>query len=306
MKPNIVMIYMDDMGWRDIGCNGSSFYETPVIDRLAREGMRFTNAYAACPVCSPSRASLLTGKYPARTGITDWIGAHAQGLLEDTPYDDHLKESEYTLAHALRDGGYHTWHVGKWHLGEQPHWPEAYGFEENIGGCSWGRPMQGYFAPWGIATLSEGAPGDYLTDRLTDEAIALVQACDDRPFYLNLWHYAVHTPCDAPENLIEKYRRKAQALGLDKINPFVEGETFPCEHKKTERVTRRMIQSDPNYAAMVENLDLNIGRLLEGLEKAGKLKNTLILFTSDNGGLATAEGSPTCNAPLIRGQGVDV
>ena len=292
------------MGWRDLACYGSSFYETPNIDRLARAGMLFRNAYAACPVCSPSRASILTGKYPARVGITDFIGSDARGRLVDAPYLKQLPLSEASLALALREGDYETWHVGKWHLGGPETWPDKHGFDRNIGGCDWGLPRRGYFAPWGIPTLGEGPDGAYLTDRLTDEAVALIRGAGDRPFFLNLWHYAVHVPITvADRDLVEKYRKKAQTLGLDLLPTFEEGDFFPCEHKKDKRIVRRLVQSDPNYAAMIENLDSNIGRVLSALDETGKAQNTIVVFTSDNGGLATAEGSPTCNAPLSEGKG---
>ncbi len=302
-RPNIVLILIDDLGWSDLGCYGSTFYETPNLDRLCAQGMKFTNAYAASPVCSPTRASLLTGRYPARVGVTDWIGAHSRGLMREVPYVDHLPLTEISLARTLKECGYHTWHVGKWHLGAEAFYPERHGFDVNIGGCSWGLPLHGYFSPWGLPTLADGADGEYLTDRLTDEAIALIRQSDGQPFFLNLWYYSVHVPIQARAAKIRKYADKARDLGLDKVQTFVEGEFYPCNHKKQERVTRRIVQSDPAYGAMVESLDENIGRLLVALEELGVADNTLVLFTSDNGGLATAEGSPTCNAPLSEGKG---
>ncbi|MCK4515893.1 MAG: sulfatase, partial [Spirochaetaceae bacterium] len=177
------------------------------------------------------------------------------------------------------------------------------GFDVNIGGCHWGMPNNGYFSPWGIPTLEDGPEGEYLTDRLTDEAIRLIERKDERPFFLNLWHYSVHTPIQAKPDEIQKYEAKAKAMGLDTRQAFEEGDFFPCEHKKHERIRRRLIQSDPVYAAMVTNLDENIGRLLHVIEESGEANNTIVVFTSDNGGLATAEGSPTCNAPLSEGKG---
>lgn len=160
-QPNIVFIFLDDMGWKDLGCTGSDFYETPNIDKLSREGMQFENAYAACPVCSPSRASFLTGKYPARVGVTDWIDEAGtthplKGKVIDAPYLKHLPKDETTIAQLLKKAGYDTWHVGKWHLGSEEYYPEKYGFDVNIGGCSWGHPNEGYFAPYGIKTLDVG------------------------------------------------------------------------------------------------------------------------------------------------------
>jgi len=308
-RPNFLFILMDDMGWRDIGCMGSPFYETPHLDQLARQGMLFTDAYAACPVCSPTRASIMSGKYPARVGVTDWIdhGGHMhplRGYLVDAPYLKQLPLSEHSLASALREGGYHTWHIGKWHLGSEAFWPDRHGFDINVGGCHYGHPPAGYFSPWHIPTLEDREEGEYLPDRLTDEALQLIDGCDDgRPFFLNLWYYCVHTPIQAKPEKIEKYRKKAQELGLDKIDPFVEGEYFPTEDKRDRRVRRRTVQSDPAYAAMIESVDENIGRLLARLEEKGIADNTVVVFTSDNGGLATAEGSPTCNAPLAEGKG---
>ncbi len=307
-RPNFVFILIDDMGWKDLSCYGSSFYETPNLDRLASEGTRFTDAYAACPVCSPTRASILTGKYPASVGVTNYIaqnrGNHpSKGMLIDAPYIDHLPLTEKSLAGTLGEAGYNTWHVGKWHLGGRDYYPDRQGFDVNIAGCSWGAPLHGYFSPWGIETLQDGPEGEYLTDRLTDEAIRLIRSSDGKPFFLNLWYYSVHTPIQAKEQHIRRYEEKARKIGLDQITAFEEGELFPCEHKKELRVIRRLIQSDPVYAAMIHCLDENIGRLLEALEEAGVADNTVVIFTSDNGGLATAEGSPTCNTPLAEGKG---
>ncbi|TDD67521.1 DUF4976 domain-containing protein [Jiangella aurantiaca] len=301
-KPNIVVILVDDLGWRDLSCYGSTFYETPNLDRLAMSGMRFTDAYAAAPVCSPTRASILTGKYPATVGVTNFIGGHAVGRLCDVPYHHRLPSQETSLARALRDAGYRTFHVGKWHLGPRTAWPDRHGFDVNVAGCDWGRPPS-YFSPYGCPTLADGPDGEYLTDRLTDEALALIESAGDRPFLLNLWHYAVHTPVEAPEHLIRKYRDKASRLGLAGVDAVVPGEPMPAWHLSGRSVQRRIVQSDPAYAAMIENLDWNVGRLLDGLERCGKLPNTIVLFSSDNGGLSTAEGSPTCNTPLAEGKG---
>ncbi len=308
-QPNIVLVFMDDMGWRDLGCSGSTFYETPNIDALCREGMRFNRAYAACPVCSPSRASLMTGRHPARVGVTDWIDYSGKnhpmhGRLIDAPYIHYLPEDGIPLAQALRDAGYATWHVGKWHLGKSDHYPERYGFDVNIGGCWWGHPNHGYFSPYGIETLPEGPEGEYLTDRLTDEAIRLIRSAEPgKPFFLNLCHYAVHTPIQAKAQDIARFEAKAKKWGLDQIDPFAPGEKHPTFEHSAKRVTRRTLQSDPVYAAMLWNLDENIGRLAEALRESGQWENTLLIFTSDNGGLATAEGSPTCNAPASEGKG---
>jgi arylsulfatase A-like enzyme len=303
--PNLLFILIDDMGWMDLGAYGSEFYETPNLDRLAKDGMTFTDAYASCPVCSPTRASCLTGRYPARVGVTQWIGGHTVGKLQDVPYHHALPLSEVTSASVLRQAGYQTWHVGKWHLGPPQAWPDKHGFDLNVGGCDWGSPKNGYFSPYQIPGFEDGPEGEYLTDRLTEEAIRLIEQRDpSHPFYLNLWPYAVHTPIQAPDDLVEKYREKARRLGLDTQEPFEEGEIFPIIHKRDQRIVQRLFQSDPVYAAMVENLDTNIGHLLKALESAGIAENTLVVFTSDNGGLSTSsECSPTCNAPLHKGKG---
>lgn len=302
-KPNIIFILIDDLGWIDLTCYGSAFYETPNIDRLASEGMQFTDAYAACPVCSPTRASILTGKYPATLGLTNFIGGHTKGKLIDAPYIRQLPLTEKNIAQALKEGGYNTYHVGKWHLGEEPYWPEHQGFDVNIAGCNIGAPIGGYFSPYHNPRLKDGPRREYLTDRLTSEAIELLKKNGDEPFFLNLWYYAVHIPIQVPRDYKLKYREKAKKLGLDKKKTYEEGSFFPCEHKKNNRIKRRLLQSDPAYAGMVEKLDENIGRLLRVLEDLGKAEETVIIFTSDNGGLATAEGSPTCNAPLSEGKG---
>ncbi len=306
--PNIIFILVDDLGWRDLACFGSDFYETPNLDQLAVDGMTFTEAYAACPVCSPTRASILTGKYPATLGVTDWIDSEkwvhpAKGRLIDAPYIDHLPLEETTLANALQEGGYKTWHVGKWHLGGEAYFPQHHGFDVNVGGCEWGAPINGYFSPYDIPGFDNGPEGEYLTDRLTDEAIQLIEDNVDQPFFLNLWYYTVHTPIQAKTEYIEKFENKAKEMGIDNIEPFEIGEPFPTEHKKHLKITRRALQSDPVYAAMIYALDENIGRLLDTLARTGQAEDTVVIFTSDNGGLATAEGSPTCNAPLSEGKG---
>ena len=311
MEPNILFILIDDMGWMDLSCYGSPFYETPNIDRLAAEGMRFTDAYASCPVCSPTRASVLTGKYPATVGVTDYIDwggkTHpAKGRLIDVPYIKQLPSSEYTLAEALRDHGYLTWHVGKWHIGGSGSLPQDHGFDVNVGGCDVGAPYGGdYFSPWSIPALQNAdvPEGTYLTDHLTDRAIELIRNKGDAPFFMNLWYYSVHEPIEAKPEKVRKYQAKVAALGLDKHKTFEEGEFHPNECLSHKRIRRRLLQSDPVYAAMIESLDENIGRLLDAVDESAEANNTVVIFTSDNGGLATAETSPTCNAPLSEGKG---
>ena len=312
---NVVCILADDLGWRDLGCYGSSFYETPHLDRLAHEGARFVDAYASCPVCSPTRASVMTGMYPARVGITDWIdswgGIHpARGRLIDAEYVDHLPPEFPTVAEVLGDGGYATWHVGKWHLGgaEQDALPTDRGFDLNIGGCDWGAPSGagGYFPPWELPTLDAKPQHDrhYLPDRLGAAAASLIDEHDHgEPFFLNYDPYLVHTPLQAPDEAVERYRSKRRALGLDHVTEFERGDRFPTEHKKDDHITRRLVQADPTYAAMVEALDRNVGRVIDALERNGLWNETVIIFSSDNGGLSTAEGSPTTNRPLRDGKG---
>jgi arylsulfatase A-like enzyme len=207
------------------------------------------------------------------------------------------------VATALREGGYRTYHVGKWHLGGEAHYPEHHGFDVNVGGWETGGPQGGYFSPYQNPRLPDGPEGEYLPDRLTSEAIQLIEENGTEPFFLYMPFYCVHTPIQAKEEHIQYYESKARKLGLDQAKTFEVGELFPCEHKKTERVKRRLIQSDSVYAAMIHSVDENIGRLLACLEATGDAENTVIIFTSDNGGLATAEGSPTSNAPLAEGKG---
>jgi len=312
-QPNVIFILIDDMGWKDLTCMGSDFYETPNIDKIASEGMKFSDAYAACPVCSPTRASIMSGKYPARLGLTNFIGGprHSQegaekGRILGAPYIPYLPTSEKSLASSLKEGGYKTWHLGKWHLGPEQYWPEHHGFDINIGGCHAGHPPapNNYFSPWSIPTLTAKKGDDYLTDRLGDEAAGLILEHDnDKPFFMNMCFYQVHTPLMAKEDKIKKYEEKAKNLGLDKQQAIVEGDFFPAEHTKNNRLQRRIIQSHPVYAAMIEHLDENVGKILDALDKKGIAENTLIFFTSDNGGLSTSEGSPTCNAPLSEGKG---
>ncbi|MAN06016.1 MAG: sulfatase [Planctomycetaceae bacterium] len=284
---NIVLFLIDDLGWMDLGCQGSTYYQTPNVDKLAAEGVRFTDAYAACAVCSPTRASILTGKYPARLLLTDWLPSGrwkpSSKLIEGRKIRG-LPLEEYTLAETLRDAGYQTIHIGKWHLGSEPFClPQHHGFDINIAGNAHGAPGQ-YFFPyqgdWAIPTtplratwnvLPDGKPGEYLTSRLTDEAITIIEKSDDKPFFLYFPHYGVHTPLEAPEELTKKY----------------------------ERIPQHQQQGKPVYAAMVESIDQSVGRVLDALESAGKTNDTVVIFTSDNGGFYKA----TSNAPLRANKG---
>ena len=271
--PNFVFFLIDDMGWRDLACYGSTFYETPHIDRLCSQGMKFTSAYAACPVCSPTRASVMTGKYPARLHVTDWIAGHNRPLakLRIPDWTKYLPLEEVTLAEALKPAGYATASIGKWHLGTEEYWPEKQGFDVNLAGCHMGQPPA-YFAPYKIPTLTEGPVGEYLTDRLADEALTFIDKNKDRPFFLYLPNYAVHTPLQAKKEVVAKYQAKVRP-----DNP----------------------QNNATYAAMVESVDDGVGKVLAKLDALGLADRTVVVFTSDNGGLMRS----TSNAPLRDGKG---
>ncbi len=308
-RPNVLFLLIDDLGWRDVTCYGSEFYETPNIDALADEGMLFTHAYASCPVCSPTRASIMTGRYPATLGLTNYIDWHwrthpRSGRVIDAPYVRQLPHSQRTLARALGEQGYRTCHVGKWHLGGPEHYPERHGFDQNIGGCEWGMPVHGYFSPWNIATLENAPEGTYLTDHLTDCAIRWLKNRARTPFFLNLWYYSVHTPIQAPEQIVEKYRRKAEQMGLAEREPAELIGPSPFDPRQEQQIKRRVLQSYPEYAAMIESMDAGIGRVVAHLKESGEWQNTVVVFTSDNGGLATGRhGGPTSNLPLAFGKG---
>jgi len=279
--PNILFILIDDLGWRDVGCFGSTFYETPNIDRLAAGGMRLTDAYAACPVCSPTRASILTGKYPARLNLTNYLVGKRRkkgSPILPAPYRHYLPLEEVTLAEALEPSGYKSAHFGKWHLGEKPYFPERQGFALNVAGTRAGMPRSFFFPAWKANVPLDGVEGDYLPDRLSDEAIKFLKANREQPFFMYLSYYAVHIPIQGKEELVEKYKRKQP------------GET----------------QDNPHYAAMVEAVDQNVGRVLETLDELKLAENTVVFFFSDNGGLSTREGPhtpATDNAPLREGKG---
>ena len=296
-KPNIVLILVDDLGWRDVSCYGPAsggFYETPNIDRLASAGIRFTDGYAACAVCSPTRAAVMTGRYPARLGVTDWIRSRFQGgkipadkenpteyvggknnKLLCPPNALWMELEELTIAEALESAGYTSCHIGKWHLGADDWYPDKQGFDFNIGGCDFGQPPT-YFDPYfrkgqgQIPTLKPRREGEYLTDREGDEAVRFIRQNKDKPFFLYMAHYAVHTPIQAKKDLTEKYRDKP-----------------------------RYGQKNPAYAAMIESVDDAVGEICSVLDELNLTQNTLVIFTSDNGGLSGV----TNNAPLRAGKG---
>jgi len=313
--PNIIIILADDLGWADLSSYGSSFYETPNLDQLAKNGIRFTNAYATSPVCSPTRASLMTGKYPTKTGVTDWIPGRSEDgktrayeKIKTPPTSFQLVLEEKTIAEFALENGYQTFFAGKWHLGEEEKfWPQHQGFQTNMGGWSKGGPTGrlndstgGFFTPYKNPVLSDGPSGEYLTDRLTDECIQFLAKKSDKPFFLMYSMYAVHNPLQAPKALIQKYQAKQKQLGLNDQQRFAKDEEWM---KPEAGWKRRLVQDNPVYAAMIENMDWNIGRLLDKIKSMHLDENTIIIFTSDNGGLSTAEGSNTVNGPFRAGKG---
>ncbi len=281
--PNIVVILIDDYGWRDLGCYGSTFYETPNLDRFAKEAVRFTNGYAACPVCSPTRASVLTGQYPVRSGVTDWIAGRKQwpaskALCPRTKTELPLEFT--TLAEALREKGYVSASIGKWHLGGEGFSPLEQGFALNAGGTAGGSPRS-WWPPYNIPTLTDPEPekDEYLAHYLTRRAMTFIEQNKERPFFLYLPHFSVHIPLGAPEKLVEKYKKKVE-----------DGAT----------------QGDPTYGAMVEAMDEAVGTLLRKLDELKLTENTLVFFLADNGGLRYEGASKkhvTNNAPLRAGKG---
>jgi arylsulfatase A-like enzyme len=295
-QPNVIVFLIDDLGWADVGCNGSSFYETPHIDKLAANGVRFTDSYSANPVCSPTRAALMTGKAPQRVGITQWI---------HQPSNIHLPAEETTLAEAFQSAGYQTGYIGKWHLGEKENQlPTANGFNWMKSVNRAGQPAT-YFFPysrknkrgsyWDVPDLKDGKEGDYLTDAITDHALDFIDENKAKPFLLYFAHYAVHTPIQAPKALVEKYEAKKKKLYGD-----TKAEKIMDRYKTSSRGR----QDHPTYAAMMENLDTNVGRVLNKLEELKLTKNTIVLFTSDNGGHCHLRNpGVTCNLPLRSGKG---
>lgn len=301
-RPNVVFILADDLGWRDVGYMGSTFYQTPNIDALAKAGMAFTNAYTASPLCSASRASILTGLYPAKTGIIT-ADCHDKdvrlyaSVRPSAPATDkalpvvsatRLKLDYYTLGEAFKDAGYTTAHIGKWHLGWEPYDPLHQGFDIDIPHTSESGPTpNGWFAPWPVWP-GHGKPGENLEDAMATEAVNFIKSHKDKPFLLDYWSFSVHAPWDAKKNLIDKYAGLAHP-----DNP----------------------QHNPVYGGMVETLDNAVGRIVQTLKEEGLLNNTIIVFYSDNGGVNWGEnkfmpdpykGVPvTSNAPLRAGKATD-
>ncbi len=298
-RPNFVFILVDDLGYMDIGANNpETFYETPHVDSLAAAGMRFTQGYAANPVCSPTRYSLMTGRYPSRVDATNFFSGTREGRFLPAPLNDRMPLDEITLGQALQAAGYKTAFVGKWHLGPtEEYWPENRGFDINIAGHHRGSPPGGYFAPYDNPRLESGPDGEFLTQRLTDESLNILDDFQNDPFLLYLSFYTVHTPLQAPEAVVAKYREKAKSVvGAEFAD---EEQVWPVDDPRRVRV----LQKHPTYAAMVQSMDTHVGRVLKKLDELEIADNTVVVFFSDNGGLSTSEGSPTSNLPLRGGKG---
>lgn len=302
-RPNILILLADDFGQRDVGCyNAETFYETPHLDRLARQGVRFTDGYAANPVCSPTRYSIMTGKWPTRASLTNFLHGSRIEKFQGAPLVKNMSLDEVTLAEALRASGYRTVFTGKWHLGEdETNWPEHQGFDVNIAGNKQGQPGS-WFSPYKNPRITDGPPGEFLTDRLASETIAQLKKAKEtgEPVLVCHFFYQVHTPLKAPAELIKKYEAKAARLGLQE--KFSHDSQYHLSAKDAPRRVRQN-QTLPVYAAMVESIDTATGRILAALDELGLAENTLVIFTSDNGGLSTSEGLPTANLPFRGGKG---
>lgn len=297
-RPNILFILVDDLGINDLSIEGSSYYETPNIDRLAREGMRFLNGYSTCQVCSPSRASIVTGQYPARLGITDWIGAktgeqwNRNDQVLPAANRESLPHEKITIAEALKSGGYRTFYAGKWHLGGKGSEPQDHGFEINKGGYHAGSPRGGYYAPYKNPHLTDGVPGESLPMRLAKETSTFIQEPSEQPFFAFLSFYSVHSPLQTTSLLWKKYRDKSSK------NAHV-GERFLIDRT----LPVRKVQDCPLYAGMMETLDQAVGEVLQTLADSGLEKHTIVIFTSDNGGVSSGDAYSTSCLPLRGGKG---
>lgn len=304
-KPNILFILTDDLGVCDLSCTGSKYYETPNIDRLASGSMMFTQGYATCSVSSPSRASIMTGKFPARHGITDWIGAKTgKEWREEKRYNQllppdyvHALPAEYlTLPEALKKAGYKTFFAGKWHLGDKGSWPEDHGFDINIGGWEAGSPKGGYFSPYQNPNLKDGPAGEELSMRLAMETVKFLKENNPKqtgqPVFAYLSFYAVHGPIETTQKKWEKYRDKAEKMGI-----------APSGYKMGHFLPIRQVQDNPIYAGLIEMMDDAVGLVLKTLEELGLDKNTIVIFTSDNGGVAAGDSFSTSNLPYRGGKG---
>ena len=304
LPTNIVLIVIDDLGWTDAGVYGSTFYETPNIDALAAGGALFTQFYTASPVCSPTRASLMTGRHPARLDLTNWIGGEQNGLLTQAEYIRQLPHEQVTIGEAFKEQGYSTGYIGKWHLGRAGYLPDTQGFDFTAAVNEAGQPGS-YFPPyenpdWPITDVPDlaGDPqNSYLTDRLTDVALQFIETNRDRPFFLVLSHYSVHTPLQAPSEAVKRYEQLATHLGPDR------DENYEAERESSTKLR----QDHPTYAAMVESTDLSVGRILSQLSDLELENRTVVVFVSDNGGLSTLTrrgfNQATANVPLRAGKG---
>ncbi|MEM7369644.1 MAG: sulfatase [Bacteroidota bacterium] len=300
-QPNVLFILADDLGYHDLSCTGSQYYETPNIDQIANRGMTFTNGYAACQVCSPSRAAIMTGKYPARLKITDWIGAktgeawrqhNRHNKLLPAENKDHLPFEDISLAEAVKEVGYKTFFAGKWHIGSEGSYPEDHGFDINKGGWEKGSPIGGFYAPWTNPRLESKQDGESLTLRLGEETANFIKNNADAPFLAYLSFYAVHGPIQTTKEKWRKYRDKAASQG-------VADSGYIMEHF----LPIRQVQDNPVYAGLVETMDDAVGLVLQALKEAGIDDNTIIVFTSDNGGVASGDAYSTSNLPLRGGKG---
>ena len=300
-RPNILYILADDLGWCDLGAEGSDFYESPNINRIGSEGMRFTQGYAACQVCSPSRASILTGKYPPRHGVTDWIGARSGEAWREAgrfskllppDYERGLRAGEITFADLFRRSGYRTFFAGKWHLGDEGAHPEDFGFELNKGGWRVGSPAGGYFAPWNNPKLEPGPDGESLPMRLGRETAQFITAHKDEPFLAYLSFYSVHGPIQTSQDRWAKFRRKATTQETPGKR-FIFDRNLPV----------RQVQDCPIYAGMIEAMDDAVGLVLDTLGKQGLAENTIVCFTSDNGGVSSGDSFSSSMLPLRGGKG---
>ncbi|MBK8516118.1 MAG: sulfatase [Saprospiraceae bacterium] len=341
-KPNVIFFLVDDLGWTDLECYGSKFYETPSINALAETGVRFTNAYSACHVCSPTRASILTGKYPATLNLTDWLPGRNEFPFQkfsNAKINQHLPYDEVTIAKALKEDGYKTAIIGKWHLGEDPSNPMAHGFDMHIPDWAKGWPKDGYFAPFGMKGLEDSKDRDYLTDRLTDEALNYIETNRANPFFLYMSHYAVHDPIQGRKDLVEKYSRKLKNMEknsspeyilegnpdnpdnpsreeLDKLLNTIDYEPYKILPNDIVKIKQK--QDNIEFAGMVESMDESLGGSQKKLKELSLEENTIIIFYSDNGGMSAANfGRPdrniaknsldkafaTSNLPLRGGKG---
>lgn len=298
-KTNVVLILADDLGWRDLSCTGSTFYESPNLDQLAKRSFRFSQGYAACQVCSPSRVAIMTGKFPARLKTTDYFGA-ASGQqwkrntrLLPAPYVDQLPAEEVTMAEAFRKAGYRTFFAGKWHMGGEGSYPEDHGFEFNVGGHRRGSPPGGFFSPYKNPKMGDGPAGESLPLRLGQATADFIHEHREEPFFAMLSFYSVHAPLQTTPKLWKKYRDKATSTEVAKKRFKLDRTPLPV----------RQVQDHPVYAGMIESMDQAVGLVLQRLEDDGLAEQTVVVFTSDNGGVSAGDAKATSNLPLRGGKG---